>query len=232
MVDALLDLVREVVASPWVYAALFLLAALDGFFPVVPGETAIVIVAVFSAGAVPVLGLIIAAGALGAFAGDHTSYLIGRFAIGPAGRRMRAGTRRRAAFDWAGRTLDEYGGSALVASRLVPGVRTGTTMAMGAVRYPLRRFSAYDAIAATSWAGYWALLGFLGGTTFTDQPIKGLLLALGVAAVITGVVEGIRRLWQRHRSPHAGRPDLPDGDDEHGVDEHGVQSAEPTRPAS
>jgi membrane protein DedA with SNARE-associated domain len=187
---ALLDLVHQAVSSPWVYAALFGLAALDGFFPVVPGETAIVIAAVFAAGGGPRLGLVIGAGALGAFLGDHTPYLIGRVGLGPVGRRLRGGTRRRATLDWAGRRLDERGGSALVASRLVPGVRTGTTLAMGALGYPLPRFSAYDTVAAASWASYWGLLGFLGGATFTDQPIKGLLLALGAAAALAVVIEG------------------------------------------
>jgi hypothetical protein len=38
------------------------------------------------------------------------------------------------------------------------------------------------------------LLGYLGGRLFEDQPIYALLLAFGIAAVITVGVEGWRRI--------------------------------------
>jgi membrane-associated protein len=49
-------------------------------------------------------------------------------------------------------------------------------------------------VAAILWAVYGALLGYLGGRLFKDQPIYALLLAFGIAALITVGVEGWRRL--------------------------------------
>lgn len=199
MVDTALHFVSAAATSPWAYFALFVLAALDGFFPAVPGETALVAVAVFATGGDSSLLLTILAGAAGVFAGDHTSYFIGRGSIGQLQRRLRAGTRGRLAFDWASQKLDERGGVVLLASRFIPGVRTATTMTMGAVNYPLRFFSLFDSVASLCWATGWSLVGYVGGAAFQDDPMKGLLLGLGLALAITVLAEVIRYLRKRSR---------------------------------
>ncbi|MPV51249.1 DedA family protein [Pseudactinotalea sp. HY158] len=201
MSESILSLVHEVVSSPWVYAALFALAALDGFLPIIPGETALVVVAVYASSGDGQLALVILAGAVGAFAGDHVAYLIGRRSIGRLRTGLRSGGRGRAAYDWVHRTLARRGGQVLLASRYVPGVRTATTLTMGAVGYPLRRFSAVDAAAAVFWAGGWSLLGYLAGATVGDDPIRGLLLGLGLMLAVTALGEAGRRIW-RARRPH------------------------------
>lgn len=198
LIDAAMGLVHQAVDSPWLYLVLFGLAALDGFLPVVPGEAALVTAAVFAASGDVALVAVVLAGAVGAFAGDHVSYLIGRCSLGRFGERVRAGARGRA-YDRAGAAITERGGQILLASRAVPGVRTATTIAMGGVRYPVRRFSAFDAVAATCWAAGWSLVGHIGGATFGSEPLKGLVFALGLAVALTGVGELARRLWRRRR---------------------------------
>ncbi|GAA2317918.1 VTT domain-containing protein [Nonomuraea roseoviolacea subsp. roseoviolacea] len=189
MSHAIMDLVTQAMSSPWLYAALFALALLDGFFPVVPAETSVITAAVFAASGETNLGLVILVAALGAFIGDHVSYLIGNKAAGRL--------RERKAFVWARRALAERGGLVLVVARYIPGGRTATTLTMGAVRHPLRSFTFFDAIAASSWAVYSGLIGFFGGMAFENDPVKGLLLGLGIALSITGVVELVR--WARKR---------------------------------
>ncbi|MFI7638252.1 DedA family protein [Nonomuraea sp. NPDC049400] len=189
MSHAILDLVQQVMSSPWLYAALFVLALLDGFFPIVPAETSVITAGVFAASGETNLGLVILVAALGAFAGDHTSYLIGNKSAG----RLRG----KKAFVWARGALAERGGLVLVVARYIPGGRTATTLTMGAVRHPLRSFTFFDAIAAGSWAVYSGLIGFFGGMAFENDPIKGLLLGLGIAVSITAVVEVVR--WLRKR---------------------------------
>ncbi|GAA3715447.1 VTT domain-containing protein [Nonomuraea antimicrobica] len=197
MSHAILDLVHEVMSSPWLYLALFGLALLDGFFPIVPAETAVITAAVFAASGETNLALIIAVAALGAFAGDHISYLIGN----RSGGRLR----EKKAFVWARRALDERGGLVLVVARYIPGGRTATTLTMGAVRYPLRSFTFFDAIAAGSWAVYSGLIGFFGGMAFENDPIKGLLLGLGIAVSVTALVEIVR--WVRKRRATQASPE-------------------------
>ncbi|MEU7853812.1 DedA family protein [Nonomuraea sp. NPDC049141] len=197
MSHAILDLVQQMMSSPWLYLALFALALLDGFFPVVPAETSVITAAVFAASGQTNLALVIVVAALGAFAGDHVSYLIGK----KSGGRLRD----RKAFVWAANALAERGGMVLVVARYIPGGRTATTLTMGAVRHPLRSFTFFDAIAASSWAVYSGLIGFFGGMAFENDPIKGLLLGLGIALSITGVVEAVR--WSRKRRATQASPE-------------------------
>ncbi len=189
MSHAVLELLQQVMSSPWLYLALFALALLDGFFPIVPAETSVITAGVFAATGQTNLALVIVVAALGAFAGDHISYLLGY----KAGGRIR----RRKAFVWARDTLAERGGLVLVVARYIPGGRTATTLTMGAVRHPLRSFTFFDAIAAVSWGVYSGLIGFFGGMAFEQDPIKGLLLGLGIALSVTAIVEGVR--WVRKR---------------------------------
>jgi membrane protein DedA with SNARE-associated domain len=198
MSDAITNLVDNAVGSPWVYIALFAFAMIDGFFPVVPSESLVVSAGVFAAsGGEPWLPGVILAAAAGAFAGDHFSYGIGA----TAGRKVLSGgdkqSRRARALARGGRLLDERGGVILLMSRYIPGARTAITLTSGAVAYPLRRFSSFDAAAALSWGAYSALIGYAGGAAFEDDPLKGLFLGLGIALGITVLIELVRHLRNR-----------------------------------
>jgi membrane-associated protein len=202
MIDAITQLVEGAMSSPWVLLALFAVAAIDGFFPVVPSESLVVTAGVFSAATgEPSLPLVILAAALGAFTGDHVSYLVGRRAGERLERRNRPGTKRAAAFDWAGRTLGDRGGTILIVCRYIPGARTAVTLTAGAVRFPLRSFSTFDGIAALSWGLYSGLVGFIGGAAFEEEPLKGVVLGLGLAIGVAVLIEIVRHL--RGRSAHA-----------------------------
>lgn len=194
MTQAILDAVQQAMTSPWIYLALFALAMLDGFFPVVPAEMSVITAGVFAAstGAPDIVPVIVVA-ALGAFVGDHISYAIGR----TTNNRLRNGRRSGKAIAWAERALAERGGLVLVVARYIPGGRTACTLTMGAVAYPRRSFAFFDAVAASSWAVYSGLIGYLGGAAFEHDPIKGLLFGLGIAVSITVVVEVVRHLRRR-----------------------------------
>jgi hypothetical protein len=66
--DAIVALIEGALSSPWGLLGLAVVAAVDGFFPVVPSESILVTAGAFAAGGDQSL---IAAGALGAFTGDH-----------------------------------------------------------------------------------------------------------------------------------------------------------------
>jgi membrane-associated protein len=197
MTDTIIEAVREAMASPWVYALLFAIATLDGFFPVVPSESLVITAGVFAASGTPDLPLVIAAAALGAACGDHVSYLVGRTAGQRLLSRLRPGTRRHAAFEWTAATLTRRGGLILLVARYIPGGRTAATVTMGTAGFPLRSFALYDAIAALSWGLYAGLVGYIGGAAFEDDPTKGLLVGFGLAITITVLVEGVRHLRAR-----------------------------------
>lgn len=197
MTDAIMTFVEGAMGSPWLYLALFAFAAIDGVIPAVPSESLVITSGVFAASGEPNLAGIVAAAALGAFAGDHLSYLLGRTAGGRLLARVAPGSRKAAAFERARRLLADRGGTILIVCRYIPGARTAITLTAGAVAHPLRSFSPYDGIAALSWGAYCALVGYLGGAAFEDQPFKGLALGLGLALTVTFAVELIRHLRRR-----------------------------------
>lgn len=191
---------RDTMGSPWVYAVLFLLAWLDGFLPAFPSESAVIVAGVFAVHGAPSVPLVVAFAALGAFAGDHTSYLIGR-AVGSRliHRLARPGTRRATAVDWAARTLTRRGGLILVVARYVPGGRTTVTLTAGTVGLPLRRFTPFAALAALTWGMYGTLVGYFGGVAFEDDPLRGVVFGIGTALGITAAVELTRFVVRRRR---------------------------------
>jgi membrane-associated protein len=93
--------------------------------------------------------------------------------------------------------LGERGGTVIVVARYVPGGRTAVTLTGGAVHHQLSSFTFFDGIAAVSWATYAALVGYLGGATFEDEPLKGVLLGLGLALSVAGAIELLRHARRR-----------------------------------
>ncbi|MEV4494690.1 DedA family protein [Micromonospora arborensis] len=203
----LIHLLHETMSSPWVYLAIFAIAVLDGFFPVVPSETAVITAGVFAASGAPYLPAVILVAAAGALVGDHVSYAIGRAGGARLLDRLPPDGRRRAAADWARRGITTRGGLILTVARYVPGGRTAVTLTMGAVHYPRRRFLAFDALAAGSWGLYSALVGYVGGLAFEQDPLRGLLFGLGLALTVTLIVEVVRWLrGHRRRTARVGEP--------------------------
>lgn len=190
--------IHELITGPWAYAVVFGLAALDAVFPVVPSESTAIAAGVLAGSGDLVLGYVILAAGLGAFIGDSTAYWLGR-SMGRSvlGHRLFRGGRGKKAVGWAESTLEKRGGYLIVVARFIPGGRTAATFTAGSVRYDAVRFSLYAGLAAAIWATYAALLGYFGGRLFTDRPWLGLLVALGLAAAITGLVELGRRLAGR-----------------------------------
>ncbi|MET8120942.1 DedA family protein [Micromonospora sp. NPDC005189] len=197
--ESALDLLRQLVTSPWVYVLIFGLTAVDAFFPAVPGEAAVITAGVLAAdGGHPNLVLVIVTAAIGALVGDHISYTIGRGGGANRLARLPDGSRRRASSEWARRAVDRRGGIILTTSRYVPGGRTAVTLTMGAVRYPRRAFLLYDSIGAITWALYCGLLGYFGGLAFERDPVRGVLVGVGLSVIVTFSLEGIR--WLRRRA--------------------------------
>lgn len=188
------NLIDFLTGSVWTYPLLFGICLGDAVIPALPSETAVIVCGIQAARGELSLGWVIAVAALGAFLGDNTSYALGRWVGTPVVNRFFRGEGAQRRLEWAKRFLKERGSYVLVVARFVPGGRTATTFTAGVVHLRwTTQFAPYIFIAAILWAGYGALLGYLGGRTFEDKPIYALLLALGIAAVITVGVEVVRR---------------------------------------
>jgi membrane-associated protein len=192
ILNGLIDLLT---GSAWTYPLLFGICLGDAVFPILPSETAAIVCGIQAARGQLSLGWVLVLAALGAFAGDNTSYAFGRWLGRPIQQRLFMGERAQARLDWAKRFLTERGSYVLIVARFIPGGRTATTFTAGLVKFSWpRRFAPFIAIAAVLWSLYAVLLGYIGGRTFRNQPIYAVLLAFGIAGLITVGVEVARRL--------------------------------------
>jgi membrane-associated protein len=189
--ESLIDLLT---GSEWTYLLLLAICAGDAVLPLLPSESALIVCGIQAARGELTLGWVIVCGALGALIGDNTSYALGRWVGTPIVDRFFSGERARTRLEWAHRFLKERGSYVLIIARFIPGGRTATTFTSGLVHLRwLTQFFPFVLVAAIFWATFAALIGYLGGRTFRDQPILALLLAFGIAAVIGGIAEAIRR---------------------------------------
>jgi membrane-associated protein len=195
MFDQFTHLVAQ--ASGWAYVVIVVFALVDAILPLVPSETAVITAGVVAAAGDLSVPLVIAAAAVGAFAGDNVGYGVGHH-FGPRSRMLR-GEKARRRIAWAQRQLDERGGELIAVGRFIPGGRTAVTVTAGITHFPWRRFAVFDAIAAVIWASYAALLGYFGGKAFEHEAWKGLLLALGAAFAVTALTELVRWAMRRRK---------------------------------
>ena len=194
-VALLQGLVELLTGSLWTYPLLFGICAGDALIPAFPSETALIVCGIQAARGELSLEWVIVSAAAGAFVGDNASYAVGRWLGRPAVKRFFSGEVAQGRLDWARNFLRQRGSYVLIVARFVPGGRTATTFTAGLVhlRWPTR-FAPYVFMAAILWSVYGALLGYLGGRIFRDQPVYALLAAFGIAALITVGVEAWRRV--------------------------------------
>jgi membrane protein DedA with SNARE-associated domain len=190
------SLTEYVSGSPWTYAFLFAIAALDVIIPLVPSETSVILAGVLASTNDLNLVLVILFAAGGAILGDNISYWIGRKVGHRLVDRWFKGERRKQV-DWAHKQVQERGGYLIVIGRFIPGGRTAVTLSCGMLEMPWRRFIAFDVAAGLVWGTYAAMLGYLGGRTFEENPFKGFILAFAVALGIAGIIEAYR--WYKRR---------------------------------
>ncbi len=62
------------------------------------------------------------------------------------------------------------------------------------MRYPLVKYMMFVALATASWSAYTALTGYLGGVMFQDNTLLAIAVGVGLAVVVTIVIEGARRV--------------------------------------
>jgi membrane protein DedA with SNARE-associated domain len=189
------SLTDHVSGSPWTYAFIFALAALDVVFPLVPSETSVILAGVLAASGDLILFAVILVAAGGAILGDNIAYVVGRTAGPWVVRRFFSGGRKRRV-DWAEKQVQERGGYLILVGRFIPGGRTAVTLACGLLEMRWHRFIRFDVAAGLMWASYAALLGYFGGKAFEESPLKGFAVAFVVALAITGGIE-VYRWWKK-----------------------------------
>ena len=199
----LFDRLADLSGSPLFLVVIFFIALFDSVIPVVPSETLVIIGGVAAGQGDQLLPLVIASGAVGAFAGDNIAYQLGISAEGFLRRTLFRGDSGQKRLDWATRQLETRGGLLLLTARFIPGGRTAITVSSGVTRQPRRRFVLFDLLACVIWATYATMLGFVGGKAFEDNHTLAFIIAFAAALSVTGVIEVIRHFRNKRRATAA-----------------------------
>lgn len=198
-ISDLTDWLSDVSAHWWFLAIILAIAFLDSVIPVVPSETCVIIGGVAASRGEHPIWAVIACAAVGAFAGDHAAYFLGRRASGWFQRRAARKPAFAKRLEWAGTQIRERGGLLLITARFIPGGRTALTLSSGITRQRRLWFAVWIAVAAAIWATYATLLGYLGGKAFEDNHTAAFLVAFAGALSITVVIEVVRHLRTKRR---------------------------------
>lgn len=181
------DWILAASSSVWVFPVLFGLVVLDGLFPPIPSESAVIalaVVAVTPEG--PNLALVILVAGAGAWAGDLIAYELGRL-IGTERIPFLRGARGRRVVSWTHSALTVRGASFILATRFIPIGRVGVSVAAGAVRFARSRFALFTAIGSLLWAAVQALVGIVAATWLENSTL--LAMAGGIViGLLLGVV--------------------------------------------
>jgi membrane protein DedA with SNARE-associated domain len=190
-------LLNAVTVPGLAYAVILVLLAIDAFVPIVPTQALMIGGGILTATGNLKLGALVAAGVVGAFAGDAACFGIGR--------RLRHRDKARAAdgstevrplfrrFARIQKLTGRVTGAmrqhiflAMLFCRFVPAGRMVASANAGRNGYALRRFILFDLLAVTLWASYGALLGHFGGQALTRSSWIPLVIVAVVATLMIG----------------------------------------------
>ena len=197
IIDSFFEWLKESSSSPWFYLVIFAIATLDSVLPIVPSETLVIIGGVTAGAGDLSIALVILCGASGAFVGDNLSYLLGREASDWVVKRRTRTEKGAKQLANIVEQIHERGGLLLITARFIPGGRTLLTLSCGVTQQPRKWFVGWAVVAASIWATYASLLGFIGGKSFADNHTKAFLIAFTSAFSVTIVIEVVRAVLKR-----------------------------------
>lgn len=192
-----LEALKDLSGSPWFYLVILLGTLFDSVLPIAPSETLVIAGGVAAGLGDLNLGLVVLSAWIGAVAGDHMSYLVGRRASGWFIRRADRKEKTANRLAWASNQIRVRGGLLLITARFVPAGRTVLTLAAGITRQRTAWFTGWVLVAVTIWSSYASMLGYIGGQAFEDNENAAFLTAFGFAFGVTGVAEVVRFIRNR-----------------------------------
>jgi membrane protein DedA with SNARE-associated domain len=185
------------------YLAVAGFVLLEDFGVPVPGETILILGAVYAGTGRLNIFLVGLIGFLAAVAGDNIGFAIGHF----GGRRLidRYGryillTPERV--DKATGFFERHGGKIVVAARFIEGLRQANGIIAGMTDMHWAKFLGFNALGAALWVGVWTAIGYFSGshidTIYKAATRYSTYLAIAVVLLILAYIA--RRLWKRRRS--------------------------------
>ncbi|WP_328539020.1 DedA family protein [Streptomyces sp. NBC_00344] len=170
----MLESVRSLTGSPWIYAVVALSVVLDVFVPVLPSGVLVITAATAAAagsttvaGQVPhnvpdLLALMVCATAASVL-GDLVAYRLAWRGGERLDRAIARSRRLTRAQERLGTALAKGGGLLVVIARFAPAGRSVVSLGAGAAHRKVKEFLPWSALAGVAWAGYSVGLGYFGG---------------------------------------------------------------------
>jgi membrane protein DedA with SNARE-associated domain len=179
-------------ASGW----LFLIVAFGAIVPIVPTGAAVSGTAALAFHEQPFLiGVVVTAGAAGAYLGDLVMYAMCRFGGEQLARRLRW-LRDEEHLNGVKERLRARQVPVLLVSRLIPGGRVPVLLAAAFAGIPWHTFVVANLPACALWSVVYAAIGLAGGSIF-GEPWQGVLAAVVLILLINQLVTRL----SRRRSP-------------------------------
>ena len=189
------------------YLAVAGLVLIEDFGIPVPGETVLIVGAVYAGSGRLSIVLVALLGFLGAVVGDNIGFAIGHFGgrqiVERWGRYILLTPER---LDRATAFFERHGGKIIVIARFVEGLRQANGIVAGTAGMHWARFLVFNAIGAALWVGVWASIGYFSGshidTIYSDATRYSTYLAVVVGVLILFlIVRHIMRLRRRRPDP-------------------------------
>ena len=147
------------------YLAVFGLVLLEDFGVPVPGETVLILAAVYAGAGRLSLVLVAVLAFIGAVVGDNIGFAIGHFGGRPLvdrwGRYILLTPER---VDKATAFFERHGGKIIIVARFIEGLRQANGIIAGISGMPWLRFLFFNAIGAALWVGVWVTIGYVSGS--------------------------------------------------------------------
>ena len=175
------------------YLAVAGLVLTEDFGVPVPGETVLILGAVYAGTGRLSIALVALLGFLGAMLGDNIGFAIGHF----GGRRLieRYGHYiflTPARLDRATTFFNRHGGKIIIVARFIEGLRQANGVIAGTSGMHWARFLIFNAIGAALWVTVWASVGYFSGshidTIYNDAARYDTYLAIALGTLLLAYI--------------------------------------------
>jgi membrane protein DedA with SNARE-associated domain len=197
------------------YLAVAGLVLIEDFGVPVPGETVLILAAVYAGGGRLSIVLVALLGFAGALLGDNIGFAIGHFGGRPLVERYgRYAFITPARLDTATWFFQRHGGKIIIVARFIEGLRqaNGIIAGISGMRWP--RFLVFNAIGAALWVIVWTSVGYFAGsninTIYNHATRYDRYLAIALALLLVAYIA--RRVVRVRRARAPAPPDVPEPD--------------------
>ena len=175
------------------YLAVVALVLIEDFGVPVPGETVLILAAVYAGAGRLNIVLVALLGFLGALLGDNIGFAIGHFGGRPLAERYgRYIFLTRERLEKATSFFERHGGKIIIVARFIEGLRQANGIIAGISGLRWTRFLVFNAIGAALWVAVWTSVGYFSGshidTIYADATRYDKYLLVALALVVAAYV--------------------------------------------